>query len=433
MILALTPLLLGSVLAAPPGLRAATATSGRADAALDGDLSTGWQPGGEPVGEGWVLEFEDPVPLTRLRLDACPGRAPFEVAVWFDGVGAARSLSVQPGYPRLVVHSASRPVQRVEVRVVEAAAEVCLAEVEARGPDGPYALVSPRGVAGRLAASSIQEPATAWSPRRAFDGRLDTAWGSGGGGPTESLMLNLEEPLDLVGVELWVGDRRDPGPQFPPALPTSVRLTTDDGPPVVFPLAPGADSVLLPLARRTAALTVEVVEVEGSAPTRGAAVAEVRLWTVDGAVALELPEARPPGRVPLPDRVLRPVCTPDPGLPSAVRLRPDGSAHLSWQGEDATGSYWVVLEGTWAPPEIDGASWTARIDGTLRTWRTAASGEPVGFGPGPTLGGSLSVVQAADLGDGLVTAGTPEAGCPTVGPESGEWIVTWNDAIQRMR
>ena len=85
------------------------------------------------------------------------------------------------------------------------------------------------------------------------------------------------------------------------------------------------------------------------------------------------------------------------------------------------------------PPVIEGAQWTARIDGTLRTWRTAASGEPVDYGPGPSLGGSLSVVWAADLGDGLVTAGAPEAGCPTTGPEPGEWIVTWNDAIQRMR
>jgi|GEM_PF-3272808 len=425
-------LLLPALATAAPAVRSVHATSGDATQAVDADATTGWTPEGQAQGEGWVLTLDEPTALTRLQLRACPGRDSFDVAVWFDGLGAGRSVRVDPGLPRYVLHTADRPVQRVELRVVHAPGAVCLAEVSASGPQGALALAPPARVPGRVAASSVQEPAVAWAPRKAFDGRLDTAWVSAERAAGETLWLTLDDPVDIVGVELWLGDLREPGPQYPPGVPRLVQLSMDEGPVQPFDVA-GAGPHLLPLTGTMQSLRLELGEGVGASPGLGLAVSEVRLWTADGPLGVALPPARTPGPTPVPDRVLEPVCGAVAGLPTRLRVRPDGTVHLAWEGQDAGGTWWTVLEGTWSQPTQDGATWSARVDGALDTWRTVATAGPVRPGAGPTLGGDLRITALDSLGDGLVHTGKAADGCPDGPTGPNEVIVSWNDAHQRMR
>ncbi len=421
---------LSAVALASTPVRALHATSGDPELALDGDASTGWSPVGDPVGEGWILTLDDPSPVSRLKLRACPGQDPFAVSVWFDGVGAGRAVQVEPGLPRYVIHTADSPVERIEVRVVEAPGQVCLAEVTASGTGGALRLAPPDVVPGRLAASSVQEPAAAWAPRQAFDGRTDTAWVSAGSAAGETLWLTLEQPVDLVGVELHVGDLRDPAPQFPPGTPATVTLSVNGEPGRTHALS-GSGPHLLPVAGSARSLALELGGGLDASPGRGTAVAEVRLWTSEGPLGVSLPGPKPPGESPVADRVLRPVCGPVAGLPAALRLRPDGTLTVTWEGQDAAGPWWTVLEGTWALPVQEGPTWSARVDGALLTRRMAARAEPVDPGAGPTLGGQLRIASVAGLEDGLVAADEGRAACPDA-PHPDELIVHWNDAAQRM-
>lgn len=424
-----------AALGAPPEttVRAVYASSGDPSAALDGRLATGWTPGGDPVGESWVLVLERPDQVTRLQLQACPGQGAFDVAVWFDGVRAGRTVRVDPGLPRYVLHTAGTPVEKVEVRVESAPGQVCLAEVKASGPDGALALALTPPVHGRLASSSVQEPAFAWAPRKAFDGRLDTLYASASPTAGETLWLTLERPLEVVGIELFVGDHRDPAPQFPAGVPDRVRVSLDGAPAREFALSGALGPQLLPVSGSFERLALELGTGVGASAGLGTALTEVRLWTARGPVRVALPDAGSPGEAPIPDRLLRPVCAPTSGLPSELRLRPDGSLTLIWQGQSGGASWWSVLEGSWSRPVWEGPTWSVRVDGALETRRTVAGDDSLTPGAGPALGGTLQLTPVEGLGDGLVAAGAGADGCPDEPSGAGEVIVVWNDAAQRMR
>jgi hypothetical protein len=131
--------------------------------------------------------------------------------------------------------------------------------------------------------------------------------------------------------------------------------------------------------------------------------------------------------------MLVPVCAAVPGLPSQLRVRPDGSVHLAWQGQDGGGTWWTVLQGTWSQPKQDGPTWSARIDGALDTWRTVATAGPVDPGAGPALGGDLRITSLDAMDDGLVATGVGADGCSDAPTGPGEVIVHWNGTAQRMR
>jgi hypothetical protein len=107
--------------------------------------------------------------------------------------------------------------------------------------------------------------------------------------------------------------------------------------------------------------------------------------------------------------------------------------HLAWLGEDQSGTFWHVLDGTWSQPVQEGPVWSVRVDGSLRTRSTGTSNGPVKLGDGPTLGGSLRITSLDDLEDGMVAADRDSGECTREPAESGEFIVVWNDAAQRMR
>ena len=91
-----------------------------------------------------------------------------------------------------------------------APAEACLSEIRLLSNGKPLALQPPRGVSGRIQASSVLEPADSYHPGLLFDGRLDYGWaeGTAGTGAGESLTLTLDEPIEAVGLLLWNGYQR---------------------------------------------------------------------------------------------------------------------------------------------------------------------------------------------------------------------------------
>ena len=98
------------------------------------------------------------------------------------------------------------------------------------GEVGKADVVYPEKVTGRVAATSVLEPASAFRPYFIFDGRIDFGWSEGAknSGEGESLQINLERDLEIRGMEIYTGFQMSESHFEKNAVPVSLEVKSGD-------------------------------------------------------------------------------------------------------------------------------------------------------------------------------------------------------------
>jgi hypothetical protein len=449
----------GSVLLGPIGdvegskfLRGLLATSGRdADRVLDGDVRTGWTPSGDAVGEGLTLQFEEPSRATALVLRACDGSSTARWQAVVDGV-IGPTFSLAPGREERVelgADVAGRAMRTLSLRILSADEPgVCVAELGIAADRALLPMRPPRSVHGRIRASSTKEPADAWQAAWLVDGIPETAWAEGtlGGGDGERVLITLDEPAEIVAVEIWNGDQRSDAARLAAGRVRRLRLELDGATPVGLDLAdqPGPQRLELPDPVVTAGISLVVEGALTGESGDDTTLSELRLFDRHGPVSVRTNDAldradavrEQIAGTPLAafvDHRWGSVC----GVPprswklrgNLGFVRDDGAA--SW-GEGAPVA--EVMEGRWVAGPSEGAWATVRLEGVRRradaTW-TADDPDRA-----RAAQGEIRLAFARDLGQaGLkqVLDGWKDqrsrVGCLT--EELGAWSDAWDALLAR--
>jgi len=275
-----------SLAAEPITLQALTSTSGRgAELLLDGDPATGWSPEGDAEDEGVLLRFENPLEIDGVSLRACAGAPTVQVALYLDGANVLDQQGVNAQTPPLSF-TAAAPIS-VFVRVRSApTGKVCLGDMRLLHKGEPVAITPPRQVPGSIVASSVLAPEDAFRASFLFDNRLDFGWAEGAKGPGkgQSFTLTLEEPVELVALELWNGYQRSDDHFRKNARAKELALSVDGGPSVSLDVEDESDAqrLLLPAPMKGRVWTVRVKDIYPGKSYPDLVLSELRLVDARG-------------------------------------------------------------------------------------------------------------------------------------------------------
>lgn len=271
---------------ASPRLQALVATSGEGvERLLDGDEKTGWRPDGDPVDEGVLFRFEEPLELSGVEVRLCPEVGNVSLRGYLDGVEKGEGSAPAP------LVQLDGKGQAVFLRIMSGRG--CISEVSFRIGSGKMVRpLPPRLVRGTLKASSVLTPPAAYLPAYLFDGRLNFGWAEGQKGPGTgaSLTLTLEAPIELVAVELWNGYQRSDDHFKKNARAKRITVAMEGKAPVALEVKDvmGAQRLALPAGKTLGGktLTLTVRDVYKGSRYQDLVLSELRLW--DGAGPLQV-------------------------------------------------------------------------------------------------------------------------------------------------
>lgn len=405
-------------------LQALIPTSGAGgEALLDGDAAAGWSPAGEGNDEGVTLRFETERPLDAIAVRACDDSPDFRVQLYLDGqIGPAVTLSA--GGERIAELSEEQGhhgVQSVFLRLehVPAGRVACVAGVAFREEGRWLSVRPPRAIRGRIEASATRAPAGVWSAAGLVDGRLDTAWAEGGEGLGigERVRFTLDEPAEIVGVEIWNGDGRSEAARGGSGRLLRLRIEPDGGDPLVVDVRDESGFQLLRIpAITTSALSLvidgAIAGVEGE-DAESVAIAEIRLRDQTGPIAILTPDAEERRAAwaesttgqpvaAMVEREWRSVC----GYPRrTLKLRPNDTFSRydpAARWDDVVGTRAsVAFEGTWYATGAEAPWTTLRLAG--RRHRVEGRWQPADAMPASEMerdvAGEVQVAFVGDLGE----------------------------------
>ena len=296
MIIILTTGAAGAGQAEPLCLQSLVPTSGgKADVLLDGDLETGWSPSGDPGGEGVLLRFEQPEPIDRVQVLLCSGSGAFELVPYVNGTSLSAQRKGREGEEyEIALSGQNKKIRSLFLRISSAKGVPCLAEVRFHRGREVLPVKPPRTVSGRVEASSTLKPIDAYHVAYLFDGRTDFGWveGAKGLGKGESVTLELDEPVEVVALELWNGYQRSRDHFRKNARATRLGLRIDGGDAIPLKVADrmGPQKLKLPKAvkGKTFQLTIEAARRGKRYPDL--VMSELRLWDARGPLTVETPD-----------------------------------------------------------------------------------------------------------------------------------------------
>ncbi len=192
-------------------LQALTATSGEnVEKLLDNKNFEGWRPTGDPVNEGILFRFEEPISVDKITVVPCEG---YENR--FTGVGYFNSSEQSPKQENKILIFSNPNWKKSKLksfffRITQSTADVCLFGVVFDHENKPLDIKPPLSVPGTVTVSSTLDPAEAYHKSYLFDKRLDFGWveGAKGLGIGESIQVNFSEPQRIEGIEIWNGYQR---------------------------------------------------------------------------------------------------------------------------------------------------------------------------------------------------------------------------------
>lgn len=399
---------------APIHLQALVPTGGTdAAALLDGDPKTGWSPVGDARDEGVLFRFEDRVAVDRVVIEACAGSDPkaFVLGTYVNGREAG-----SPAAP-MKVEVARGQLRSLFLRVANATAKPCIAEVRFEKGKARLPVAAPRTVPGRVSASSTLTPIDAYHPGYLFDQRLDFGWveGAKGLGVGESVTLELEAPVSFSAIEIWNGYQRSKDHFRKNARAAEVSVRVDEGEPVRFAvkdvMGPQKLSFAQPVTGKR--VVVKIEKAKAGTKYQDLVLSELRPWDAQGPLAVATPDraeraaalSREIAGKPLAKVVDRQfvVFCPDEDKERSGRLKLRSDHTLVWYGdsEDWDGARESeVLDGTWVVKR-QAAPWST-IDLFARRHRTQQVNIPYGTPQKREAeriaGGSLKIARVEDLG-----------------------------------
>ncbi len=403
--------------AEPTRLQALSATSGEGvEKVLDGDPATGWSPQGDAEEEGVLLRFEQPLALDGVTLRACTGSPDLSVSLSQNGLLVTSHQPVKAAQP-LRLSLTGTETRSVFVRVDSASAgKACLGEIQPLLKGQPVVVAPPRQVAGGVVASSVLAPEDAFRAAFLFDSRLDFGWAEGdkGTGKGQSFTLTLEQPVELVALELWNGYQRSEDHFKKNARAKKLAVSVDGGPAV--PLAVkdvnGMQRLALPSPQKGREWKVLVEDVYPGKSYPDLVLSELRLVDAKGPLGVRIAaeaarpqalqkrlEGSPLGK--LADRAWKNVCgSADDDSQRRLKLRTRGT-FVFYEDEtfgdserhEVFDGAWVVKKdaGPWAAVELFGRR--QRSEKNWDPYADSANKETVRI-----AGGTLEVARVEDLG-----------------------------------
>jgi hypothetical protein len=403
-------------------LQALVPTSGTgAELLFDGDPATAWRPEGDPGDEGVLLRLESPLSLEGMGLQACPGSPTLKVAIYVDGESVTYEDSAAGADKETVFQFPERKSREIFVRLVPPSpAEACLGEFRLLTKEAPLKVQPPRTVRGRVDASSVLQPGRSYDPNFLFDGRLEYGWAEGakGTGAGESLTLSLEDPIELVALQLWNGYQRTEDHFRKNARAGQLSLSVDGGAPMVLKVkdVQGAQLLKLPKPVKGSTLKLTVDKVIAGKKYPDLVLSELRFVDPQGPVTMrphDVDARRKAYKALLAgtnlekivDRSWRKRCPDESYVVRTLKLRGDHTFYL-FDVVDETGGerpqYDQVLDGGWAVKKADKPWSTLELAGRrhrIDTRIVEIAGE---LGPEETEsrgvgGGKLEIARVADL------------------------------------
>ncbi|WP_224242077.1 discoidin domain-containing protein [Hyalangium gracile] len=413
----------GSALAAePPRLQALTATSGTGvELLLDGDPATFWRPAGDPGDEGVFLWLDKPAALEGIALHPCPGSPELRIDVYLDGQAHTFYDTKFAAAKETVFKFPKNKGQQLFVKLVPPTpAEACLSELRLIMDGRPLALKPPRSVPGRVQATSVLEPADSYHPGLLFDGRPEYGWAEGASGPGagQSLTLTLEEPIELVALELWNGYQRTEDHFRKNARASQLSLSVDGGAPIPLKVkdAQGAQLLELPRPVKGRTLVLKVDKAVAGKKYADLVLSELYLVDAQGPVTVRTPDVEERRKAflaqlagtsleKLVDRSWHKRCPDESYVIRTLKPRSDHTFYLLDVVGETGGErheYDLILEGSWAVKKADKPWSTLELIGKQRLVDTKLVGEPGDLSPEETEslgagGGKLEVARVADL------------------------------------
>lgn len=213
-------------------LYATTEVAGHGPSNLFDSPGESWRlPAGAGNYEGVMLSFMNRPDVAAVELIADAAAAPIRaVRVFVDGARAADgapgeriTIDARPSSLFIRIDSADfyKPVLKSDSggtrRVVVSAetnGQCAIDELRLFDSKGRRLVVQyPRSVKGRVTASSVLAPESAYAPAQLFDGRRDYGWaeGSAGNGTGEWLSFEFNSPVKIRRFGLMNGYQRSPG------------------------------------------------------------------------------------------------------------------------------------------------------------------------------------------------------------------------------
>lgn len=406
-------LLLAAPLAAagPLHLQALVPTSGSGAAAvLDGDVETGWSPAGDPGGEGLLLRFEQPEPVSGIRVRLCPGSGGFNLLPYVNGTAVEASAQDRD---REVYAIAGAKLRSLFLRVAVADGVPCVGEVEFLRAGERLAVAPPRRRAGAVAASSTLRPVDAYHPAYLFDGRTDFGWveGARGLGRGESIRLTLDEPLAVEALEIWNGYQRSKDHFYKNARAVELGLRIDGGEQRTLKLADkmGPQKIALdePVRGKVFELTIRKARRGSRYPDL--VLSELRLWDAAGPLSVVTDDMQQRRQALLEqiaggpleqvvDRQYACACC----VQRSTRLKLRSNHTFVWYEDDQTAdgeSRSEVFDGAWVMAKSKPPAALIKLYG--RRHRTAAKFDPYAGNEVESSvrigGGKLQLVRLADI------------------------------------
>jgi hypothetical protein len=344
---------------------------------LDGDPNTRWVPRGDAAGEGVLLRFEQPHPLTKARVVGCDGVANrlqlyADGKLVDDGDGPDVSFELPDG---LSARSVFVKVTRGD--------KACIADIELGGPDGAWLLAPPRSVEARVDVSSTLEPKPAYHSSYLFDGRPHFAWveGAKGSGDGESVQITFSSNQRIVAIDLWNGYQRSDDHFTKNGRVRKLDIDAE-GHRVMLDVPPDAGMVTLPL---DPPISARVLTLTVAATARGTAyedmvISEMRFrdregpFTVRPTPPSDLTDALKKTLVGKPlgeavGKTFRQVC----GLDREMKFRDDHS-FVRYERLDESSTAEEVFDGAWVPTKL-GAELYGRRHRVEASWTPYGGGE----------------------------------------------------------
>ncbi len=404
------------VLSAAPGevtLQALVPTSGSAEALLDGDAATGWTPEGDPNGEGVLLRFEEPVAADKLELKGCPGTEGLLQLYVNGALGGGFSWRKEQGFGSVTLRGGVRSLF-LKQKPVLPGTKVCVGELLLSAKGERLAVKPPRTVKATVTASSTLEPADAYHVGYLSDGRTDFGWVEGvkGNGEGESVTVTLEQPVELVGLELWNGYQRSADHFKKNARAAAVTVAVDDGAPLALPVkdAQGPQKLLLAAPAKAKVLKLTITKAVKGTKYQDLVLSELRLLGPDGPITLRTAdmasrrkalEAEVAGKAlaDVVDRELRAVCGHEADV--TLKLRTNHTFVSYEEGGGELGSKKEIFDGAWIVRR-QGGPWSTielfgrrhRTESEYRPYRGEVEKETVVISGGP-----VQVARVKDLGE----------------------------------
>ncbi len=414
--------------AASEPLRAVWATSGTNPfGAFDGSAGTQWTAEGDSAGEAVVAVFEQPASWSQVIVESCPDSSPMTIDIEVDArrVGTTEVRADAPG--QVVPMGGGARGSEVRVRIVNAVARPCIADVRFERSGAAIPLATPRAVRGTVGASSTRKPfQEGYSPTLLVDGRPDTAWVEGAPtlGDGETVEFTVDAPTPVHAVEIWNGDSRSPDAFAARGAVRRLRLSVDNGAwtDLAYNATLGPQIANLQVPLRGRAFRLQIDEAVTTTPgNKDTAISEIRFrdgsgpWTVLPADAdrriralrVELGEAPVASLL---DRRFVPLCQ-SAQAPTTLKLRSNATFDVVTRIADSRLDDRV--EGSWALDSERGP-WS-RIDLWQRTYRVIDAEKEalpdVPLAPMP-FAARIEIARVADLEPQLLdelVATLPEA------------------------